>query len=97
MTIFYGINKDKQVKGITIDIDDRDQLRVGLDFALSRAFRPVLQPNMYSIEFIPIFVGGKDLKPVNDCFVIEIQIRHQATEASLTIDRSEAAVADGLA
>jgi len=81
LTIYFGLEKDGRVRGIHVNEWELDEFRLGVDWSLSRAFRPFLEPTMYTVEFVPVCVGAHQPKYIPNLYVVELHILHISTEA----------------
>uniref|UniRef100_A0A915JT20 Geranylgeranyl transferase type II subunit beta n=1 Tax=Romanomermis culicivorax TaxID=13658 RepID=A0A915JT20_ROMCU len=55
-----------EVSGIQLSFSRRDNLRVSTDFALNKAFRSVLQPELYDIRIVPEMCSISQMFPQKD-------------------------------
>lgn len=67
--ILFGVNNDGCVLGVRLSRKQRDELRTLLDQIVQK-FIPSVEPESYSIEFIPVY--GKDID--TDLYVVEINV-----------------------
>jgi hypothetical protein len=73
-SIFFGIGKNREVFGIAVTRDQKDQFRLGIDRMLTR-FIPTVFHSMYDITYSPVVdsLGHEDVaarKHIPDLFVI---------------------------
>eukprot|EP01105_Mastigella_eilhardi_P024126 TRINITY_DN6226_c0_g1_i1.p1 TRINITY_DN6226_c0_g1~~TRINITY_DN6226_c0_g1_i1.p1 ORF type:complete len:727 (-),score=155.98 TRINITY_DN6226_c0_g1_i1:73-2187(-) len=72
-TIYFGVENDGCVSGVSLDRAERDACRLKLDNSLL-VFQPQVDPDMWSMRFVPV-VPPTGVQPVPDLFVIEITVR----------------------
>ncbi|KAH3743881.1 transcriptional regulator, SARP family protein [Pelomyxa schiedti] len=87
-TIFFGVADDGTISGICLQRSFRDDLRLKLDGLISN-FRPEIDPEMWSVSFIPIKTSEGIL--LEDVFVVEVKVAKGRAPIYMTNDQTRSA------
>ncbi|KAG0414117.1 hypothetical protein HPB47_008724 [Ixodes persulcatus] len=72
-TIYYGITRDHFVRGVSVNHEERDGLRRGVDFMVGN-LRPHLTSSSYSVEFVPVLRSPEDPPESSFKSVMEVRV-----------------------
>lgn len=78
--VYWGITNTRNVSGVDLAAEQRDQLRQAITNKLN-TITPAVAPTMYTVELHPVYLTPESPDPFPDRFVIEVAI-----PASLTGD-----------
>uniref|UniRef100_A0A914X068 Uncharacterized protein n=1 Tax=Plectus sambesii TaxID=2011161 RepID=A0A914X068_9BILA len=88
LRMVFGVSSNETVDGIEMTMVDRDKLRQGIDFAMSREFIPPLDPDIYSVDFVPVMDPSNHRVVVENLFVVEITLKRLSSQVSFTPNAS---------
>lgn len=71
--IYWGITNRREVSGVDLAAEQRDQLRQAITNKLN-TITPAVAPTMYDVELHPVYLTPESSDPFPDRFVIEVVI-----------------------
>ncbi|NSL53391.1 ATP-binding protein [Bacillus sp. P2(2020)] len=71
--ILFGISNDQIVKGVKLNREERDNIRLLINNKISDCVQPAVSPNAYSLEFHQVF--NKSNEVITDLYIIEVLIK----------------------
>ncbi|CAN7993008.1 unnamed protein product, partial [Ixodes hexagonus] len=72
-TLYYGITRDRYVRGVRVNHEERDCVRRGVDFTAGN-LRPHLTSSSYSVVFVPVLRSPDDPPSSSFRSVVEVRV-----------------------